>query len=70
MRKRIDRYREYLVTSKAHEIARRLFVMNAFDGALTIMGVVIGALPFPASQILISSSLPDLPEPWPWAYPA
>lgn len=29
--------------TKAHEIARRLFVMNAFDGALTIMGVVIGA---------------------------
>lgn len=43
MRKRIARYREYLETSKANEIARRLFVMNAFDGALTIMGVVIGA---------------------------
>jgi predicted membrane protein (TIGR00267 family) len=43
MRKRITLYREYLKTTKAHEIARRLFVMNAFDGALTIMGVVIGA---------------------------
>ncbi|MDD1749304.1 MAG: VIT1/CCC1 transporter family protein [Methanothrix sp.] len=43
MRKRIARYRKYLETSKAQEIARRLFVMNAFDGALTIMGVVIGA---------------------------
>ena len=43
MRRRIDRYREYLKTSRAQEIARRLFVMNAFDGALTIMGVVIGA---------------------------
>ncbi len=43
MRRRIDRYREYLETCRAHEIARRLFVMNAFDGALTIMGVVIGA---------------------------
>ena len=43
MRRRIDRYREYLKTSRAYEIARRLFVMNAFDGALTIMGVVIGA---------------------------
>lgn len=43
MRKRIDLYRKYLETTKAHEIARRLFVMNAFDGALTIMGVVIGA---------------------------
>ena len=28
---------------EAYEIARRLFVINAFDGALTIMGVVIGA---------------------------
>jgi predicted membrane protein (TIGR00267 family) len=43
MRKRIERIREYLEVSRAHEIARRLFVMNAFDGALTIMGVVIGA---------------------------
>jgi len=43
MRRRIERFREYLEVSKAHEIARRLFVMNAFDGALTIMGVVIGA---------------------------
>jgi len=43
MRKRIERFREYLEVSRAHEIARRLFVMNAFDGTLTIMGVVIGA---------------------------
>ncbi len=43
MRKRIERFREYLEVSRAHEIARRLFVMNAFDGCLTIMGVVIGA---------------------------
>lgn len=43
MRKRIDRYRRYIEATKALEIARRLFVMNAFDGTLTIMGVVIGA---------------------------
>ncbi len=43
MRRRIERLHEYLEVTKAHEIARRLFVMNAFDGALTIMGVVIGA---------------------------
>jgi predicted membrane protein (TIGR00267 family) len=43
MRRRIERFREYLDVSNAHEIARRLFVMNAFDGTLTIMGVVIGA---------------------------
>ena len=43
MRKRIIKYRYYLEATKAYEIARRLFVINAFDGALTIMGVVIGA---------------------------
>ncbi|RQW79116.1 MAG: hypothetical protein EHM14_09795 [Methanothrix sp.] len=43
MRKRIERLQGYMEVTKAHEIARRLFVMNAFDGALTIMGVVIGA---------------------------
>ena len=43
MRKRIDRYRRYMEATRAVEIARRLFVMNAFDGTLTIMGVVIGA---------------------------
>lgn len=43
MRRRIARFQEYLEVSRAHEIARRLFVMNAFDGTLTIMGVVIGA---------------------------
>ena len=37
------RFRTYLRVSQAYRIARRLFVMNAFDGILTIMGVVIGA---------------------------
>lgn len=38
-----ERFRTYLRVSQAYKIARRLFVMNAFDGILTIMGVVIGA---------------------------
>jgi predicted membrane protein (TIGR00267 family) len=38
-----NRFRTYLQVSQAYKIARRLFVMNAFDGILTIMGVVIGA---------------------------
>jgi predicted membrane protein (TIGR00267 family) len=38
-----DRFQTYLRVSQAYKIARRLFVMNAFDGILTIMGVVIGA---------------------------
>ncbi|HNR57188.1 MAG: VIT family protein [Methanosaeta sp. PtaU1.Bin055] len=37
------RFRTYLQVSQAFKIARRLFVMNAFDGILTLMGVVIGA---------------------------
>jgi predicted membrane protein (TIGR00267 family) len=37
------KFRTYLRVSQAYKIARRLFVMNAFDGVLTIMGVVIGA---------------------------
>jgi predicted membrane protein (TIGR00267 family) len=38
-----NKFRTYLQVSQAYKIARRLFVMNAFDGILTIMGVVIGA---------------------------
>lgn len=43
MRRRVERIRRYLKVSRAHEIARRLFIMNAFDGTLTIMGVILGA---------------------------
>jgi predicted membrane protein (TIGR00267 family) len=43
MRKRLGRFRTYLEVSSALEIARRLLVMNAFDGILTIIGVVVGA---------------------------
>jgi predicted membrane protein (TIGR00267 family) len=43
MLKRIELFNRYLLASGAYEIARRLFVMNAFDGTLTILGVVVGA---------------------------
>jgi predicted membrane protein (TIGR00267 family) len=36
------RIRKYFKILKDEEIARRYFVMNSFDGALTILGVVIG----------------------------
>ncbi|HEC81543.1 MAG TPA: hypothetical protein ENI42_03850 [Thermoplasmatales archaeon] len=39
-KKRLKRYAEI---SNVGEISRRYFVMNAFDGALTMLGVVIGA---------------------------
>ncbi|MHC1630905.1 MAG: VIT1/CCC1 transporter family protein [Methanotrichaceae archaeon] len=38
-----EQLRTYYRVSQVYRIARRLFVMNAFDGILTIMGVVIGA---------------------------
>ncbi len=39
-----DSFRYYLKLSGVSEIARRYFVMNAFDGAVTTLGVLIGAL--------------------------
>lgn len=39
----LAKYRRYLRLAGADEIARRYFVMNAFDGALTVMGIVLGA---------------------------
>jgi len=38
------KFRNYIKLVKADEIARRYFVMNAFDGALTILGVIVGAI--------------------------
>ncbi|MEM2108893.1 MAG: VIT1/CCC1 transporter family protein [Candidatus Odinarchaeota archaeon] len=39
----VNKLREYLAISGVGEIARRYFVMNAFDGVLTTLGVIIGA---------------------------
>ncbi len=39
----IKRFKHYIRASKAEEIARRYFISNAFDGALTVLGIVIGA---------------------------
>jgi len=35
--------RYYVELAEADELARRYFVMNAFDGALTVLGVIVGA---------------------------
>lgn len=40
---RVQRWKTYIEISDLGAIARRYFVMNAFDGALTMLGVVIGA---------------------------
>lgn len=39
----IDDIGVYLRVTKAHRILRRYFAMNAFDGSMTSLGVVIGA---------------------------
>ncbi len=38
-----ERYREYSEITNLGPIARRYFVIGAFDGALTILGIVVGA---------------------------
>jgi len=39
----LERVRQYIEISNALEIVRRYFVINAFDGAVTILGAVMGA---------------------------
>lgn len=43
IKKQIKSIRKYLKISEAGGLLRRYFVMNAFDGALTMVGVVMGA---------------------------
>lgn len=43
IKKTLKRWKRYHRISDAGKITRRYFVMNAFDGALTMLGVVIGA---------------------------
>jgi predicted membrane protein (TIGR00267 family) len=40
----LGRWREYTEIANVGEIARRYFAMNAFDGVLTIIGVLMGNL--------------------------
>ena len=63
MEKTIDRWKQYHKISGAGAITRRYFVMNAFDGALTMLGVVIGAYvagilePMPIISAAIAGSI-------------
>jgi predicted membrane protein (TIGR00267 family) len=43
IQKTLKKWKRYHKISDAGKITRRYFVMNAFDGALTMLGVVIGA---------------------------
>ena len=42
-RKFFSKVRVYLKVTKATGIARRYFVMNGFDGAMTVFGIVLGS---------------------------
>jgi predicted membrane protein (TIGR00267 family) len=42
LRTQLERWREYTEIAEVGEIARRYFAMNAFDGVLTIIGVLMG----------------------------
>jgi predicted membrane protein (TIGR00267 family) len=39
----LDQIREYIKISGVAPISRRYFIMNAFDGATTVLGIVVGA---------------------------
>lgn len=42
LRDRIGQFRNYVEITEADEITRRYFVMNAFDGSLTMLGIILG----------------------------
>jgi predicted membrane protein (TIGR00267 family) len=39
----LKKSKEYMEIAKVGEIARRYFVLNAFDGALTVLGIIMGS---------------------------
>jgi predicted membrane protein (TIGR00267 family) len=39
----LEKIRRYIRISEVASISRRYFIMNAFDGATTVLGIVIGA---------------------------
>jgi predicted membrane protein (TIGR00267 family) len=43
MLKSFKKIKEYIKVSDAAPISRRYFVMNSFDGSMTILGIILGA---------------------------
>lgn len=39
----LEKIRGYMRVSKVSSMSRRYFVMNSFDGAMTVLGIIIGA---------------------------
>ncbi len=44
LREKFRKYVEYIRISEANKIARRYFIMNSFDGSVTILGVLLGVI--------------------------
>ena len=59
LRKLFGKVRVYLRITKASGIARRYFVMNGFDGAMTVFGIVLGSwiAGVSKSQIIVLAGL-------------
>lgn len=61
VKKTIKKWKKYSRISNVGPITRRYFIMNAFDGALTMLGVVIGAyisgVLFDSPTVIISSGI-------------
>jgi len=59
LKRRLRQFKEYDDIAEISEIARRYFVMNAFDGILTIIGVLTGsyAARVESASVVISMGL-------------
>jgi len=59
IRRWVKAFGYYIEVARADELARRYFVMNAFDGALTVLGVMVGAFVGGAAEprVIISASV-------------
>lgn len=44
LKERIEKYKLYLKITEGNKIARRYFIMNSFDGIVTILGVITGSI--------------------------
>lgn len=51
MLEKLSDLREYVKFSGISEISRRYFVMNTFDGALTMLGIVVGSYTYGKMEV-------------------